>query len=59
MRYKTTATKDEMIKAIVDLFYQVHHECAENPSDRYYVGRDTAMLDLLQKIKIYDADDNE
>ena len=58
-KLKTDMKKSEILREIVDLFYQVHHEVAENPRDDFCRGRESAMLSLLKNVKIYEVEVKE
>ena len=58
MKLTTPSKKEDILNAIYTLYKDVDKVFASNPNDRYNYGRYTAMLDLLQMVKIYDKEDN-
>lgn len=57
MKYKTQTKKEDIVKAIVELFHETDVGYSNHLSDRYYLGRYTAMADLLTMIKIYEEEE--
>ena len=57
MKLTTKTKKNDILKAIVELFNEINMEYDKHPADRYYLGRHTAMWDLLKKVKIYEKED--
>ena len=49
--------KEDILKAIVELFEEANVGYDNHPSDRYYLGRHAALYDLLQMVKIYEKED--
>ena len=58
MKLTTPSKKEDVLEAIVSLFNEANVGYDNHPTDRYYLGRHAALYDLLQAVKIYDADDD-
>ena len=56
MKLTTPTRKAQILETIHMLWKDVDKDFANNPDDRYYRGRYTAVLDLLEMVKIYEKD---
>lgn len=54
--YTTKAKKDEILRAIIDLFSKANRDYGDHPDDMYLRGRESIMLDLLRRIEIYEKE---
>ena len=55
-KYKTRKTKQEILQIIIEEFEKAHQKAKGNPYVTSEASmRETALLDLMKKIEIYDA----
>ena len=56
MKLTTPTKKEHILDAIYSVWKDADKEFTANPTDRYNYGRYTAMMDLLQMVKIYEKE---
>ena len=57
MKYRTETKKEDILKAIVEMFHEANAGYSNHLSDTYYLGRYMAMWDLLAKVKIFEEEE--
>lgn len=54
IKLKSPTKKETILKIIYDLYKEADAGYVNHMSDRYYLGRYKAMLDILNEVKIFE-----